>query len=100
MDTDGDKYPGGFERVQEHENGIALEERGRPFLDVLADWNIVLGYVTTDCKDIEPYMQFHKDLRSLSWEAQKALDAIVKLLKKRKDLWPAEYANKVEGGAR
>jgi len=100
MDVNKKNYPGGFERVQEHENGIALDEHGRPFLDVLADWNIVLGYVATDCKDFEPYTQFYQDLRSLSLEAQIALDAIVKLLKKRKSLWPTEYANKTEGCAR
>ena len=99
MEANKKSYPGGFERVQEHENGIALDEHGRPFLDVLADWNIVLGYVATDCKDFEPYTQFYQDLRALSLEAQIALDAIVKLLKKRKSLWPAEYANKTEGAA-
>ena len=98
MEGDAKKYPGGFERIQEYENGIALDEHGRPFLDVLADWNTVLGYVTTDCKDVEPYTQFHKDLRNLSWEAQKALDAIAELLEKRKSLWPAEYADRIEGG--
>ena len=80
-------YPGGFERVQEYENGIALDEQGRPFLDVLGDWHTVLGYVATDCKDYDPYTQFHRDLRNLSLEAQAALVAIKKLLKKRDELW-------------
>jgi hypothetical protein len=88
MGTNKEGYTGGFERVQEYENGIALDEQGRPFLDVLDDWRTVLGYVATDCKDYDPYTQFHRDLRNLSLEAQFALDAIKKLLKKRDEIWP------------
>jgi hypothetical protein len=99
MGVNKEGYPGGFERVQEYENGIALDEHGRPFLDVLDDWRTVLGYVATDCKDYDPYTQFHRDLRNLSLEAQFALDAIKKLLKKRDELWPG-IADRVANTAR
>ena len=88
MGANEEGYPGGFEMVQEYENGIALDEQGRAFLDVLDDWRTVLGFVATDCKDYDPYTQFHRDLRNLSLEAQFALVAIEKLLKKRDELWP------------
>jgi hypothetical protein len=99
MEANKKSYPGGFERVQEHENGIALDEQGRPFLEVLDDWHTVLGYVATDCKDYDPYTQFHRDLRNLSLEAQAALVAIKKLLKKRDELWPG-MADRVANTAR
>ena len=99
MGANEEGYSGGFERVQEYENGIALDEHGRPFLNVLDDWHTVLGFVATDCKDYDPYTQFHRDLRNLSIEAQFALDAIKKLLKKRDELWPG-MADRVANTAR
>lgn len=65
-----------FERVQEFQNGIAGDENGRSFIDVVNDHMLVYSKVCTDCKENEPYTAFHRMLRSLAWDAFEQLDLL------------------------
>lgn len=74
-----------FDRVQEFQNGLAGDEAGRPFIDVIEDHMLLYSHVCSYCKDSEPYTAFHRMLRSLSWDAVAQLDLLKKFLIEMKE---------------
>ena len=69
-----------FKRVQEWHNGLAGDENGRPFVDVIDDHIMLYSQVCTDAKDNEPYTQAHRMLRSLSWDVVQQLNQLKNFL--------------------
>lgn len=71
---------GDFKLVQEWKNGVVLDDEGRAFIDVINDHILLYSQVCTDAKESQPYSQFHRMLRSLSWDVVVQLDQLRKFL--------------------
>ena len=69
-----------FEKVQEWKDGVVLDDEGRAFVNVIQDHILLYGQVCTDAKESQPYSQFHRMLRSLSWDVAEQLDQLKKFL--------------------
>lgn len=69
-----------FEKVQEWKDGVVLDDEGRAFVNVIQDHISLYSQVCTDAKESQPYSQFHRMLRSLSWDVVQQLDQLKKFL--------------------
>lgn len=86
---DGDTF---FTRVQTYESCVAMNEDGVNLLAFLFDLKTTFSTIATNCKEMEPRLKFHSELRRLVMDVHKSLSEVESFLEEQEEL-RSEYTD-------